>query len=185
MTRKFIRRTFVIFTALFVSGCATYSISEKEIADYLQDNLDFEQSVGVQNVMYAQVAIDDIKVNIGRADADRVSIFANTTADVEVMSFQEIGLDLDIEFSAIPEYDSSTGEVFLKSMRLERFDEHSDLLTPNIKTLLEPAVSMIGQALSSQPVYKLDGDKVEQALLKSTNPNLVIKDNKLVIEVFN
>ena len=96
-----------------------------------------------------------------------------------------IGLDLDIEFSAIPEYDKESGEVYLKSLRLENFNESGKQLPDNISNLLQPAVSMIGLALSQEPVYKLDGAKVQEALLKSAEPNLVIKNNKLVIELFD
>lgn len=173
------------FLTLIIGGCATYSISEQDMTNYLQDNVSLEQSVGIQNVMYAQVAVDNVSVKIGRADAERVSIFANTNAQIQMLSMQNMTLDLDIEFSAIPEYDQESGEIYLKSLRLEQFDEHTQQLTPEITQFLKPAVSMIGQALSMTPVYKLDSSQVEQALFRSANPNLVIKDNKLVIELFD
>lgn len=175
----------VALAAALLGGCASYSISEQDMTNYLQDSVSLDQSVGVENVMYAEVAVDDLEVKIGRADADRVSVFASTNAQVQMLSMKNIGLDLDVEFSAVPEYDKDTGEVFLKSLRLERFDESSQQLTPEVKKLLKPAVSMIGYALSKQPVYKLDSSKVQEALIKSAEPNLVIKNNKLVIELFD
>lgn len=125
------------------------------------------------------------KLRLDGADADRVSVFANTNAQVQVFNMPNIGLDLDIEFSAIPEYDKESGEVYLKSLRLENFNKSGKQLPDNISNLLQPAVSMIGLALSQEPVYKLDGAKVQEALLKSAEPNLVIKNNKLVIELFD
>jgi len=77
------------------------------------------------------------------------------------------------------------GEVYLKSLRLERFQEKGQQLSPEVERLLKPAVSMIGFALSQSPVYKLDSNKVQESLIKSSEPNLVIKDNKLVIELFD
>ncbi len=150
---------------------------------YLQDKATFNQSVGVENVMYAQVSVDDLEVKIGRVDHDRISVLANTTANVQFLGLIPVGLDLDFEFSAIPRYDAKTGEVFLHSLRLERFEEKSNLLTPEITNLIQPAASMIGYALSNQPVYKLDSDKVQEILLKSANPNMVIKNHQLVFEV--
>ncbi len=47
---------------LFIGGCASYSISEQDMTEYLQDSVVLEQSVGIENVMYAQVAVDDLKV---------------------------------------------------------------------------------------------------------------------------
>ncbi|MGL6260146.1 DUF1439 domain-containing protein [Vibrio sp. WXL210] len=170
---------------LLVTSCASYSISEQEMTDYLEDNLNFNQSLGVANVMYAQVSVDDLAVKIGRVDDERVSIAANTNADIQMLSMQGMSLDLDLEFSAVPEYDKDTGEIFLKSLRLEHFNDKSQRLTPEIATLLKPAVAMLGQALSTQPVYKLDSKTTKEALVKSARPNLVIKNNKLVIELFN
>lgn len=173
----------LVFTILVLGGCASYSISEREMTDYLRDNVHFEQSVGVENVMHAYVSVDDLQVKIGRQDADRISVFANTNAEVQMFASPTMGLDLDIEFSAVPEYEPESGEVFLKSLRLEQFEERSQQLSPEVAQLLKPAVSMIGYALSQQPVYKLDSASVGQSLLKSAEPNLVIKDHKLVIEL--
>ncbi len=172
-------------SALVLSGCVSYSVTEQEMTNYLQDSVMLEQEVGVQNVMYAQVAVDDLAVQIGRSDAERVSVLANTNAKVQVFNMPNMGLDLDLEFSAIPEYDKESGEVYLKSLRLERFEEKGKQLSPEIETLLKPAVSMIGFALSQSPVYKLDSNKVQESLIKSSEPNLVIRDNKLVIELFD
>jgi len=172
-------------SALVLGGCVSYSVTEQEMTNYLQDSVMLEQEVGVQNVMYAQVAVDDLAVKIGRADAERVSVLANTNAQVQVFNVPNMRLDLDIEFSAIPEYDKESGEIYLKSLRLERFEEKDKQLSPEVAKLLKPAVSMIGFALSQSPVYKLDSNKVQESLIKSSEPNLVIKDNKLVIELFD
>ncbi|EGU42631.1 MULTISPECIES: DUF1439 domain-containing protein [Vibrio] len=185
MTTKLINRLIITCIALILSGCVSYSITEQEMTEYLADSVMLEQEVGVQSVMYAQVAVDDLQVKIGRADEQRVSVLANTNAKVQVFNMPNMGLDLDLEFSAIPEYDKESGEVYLKSLRLERFEEKEQQLSPEIEKLLKPAVSMIGFALSQSPVYKLDSNKVQESLIKSSEPNLVIRDNKLVIELFD
>ncbi len=174
-----------ILAAFLIVGCSSYSVTEGDMTKYLQDNVSFEHSVGVENVIYAHVAVDDLEVKIGRADADRVSVFANTSAKVKMLSQQNMTYDLDIEFSAIPEYDKETGEIFLKSLRLEKIEDNDKLLTPEITKLIKPAISMIGYALSKQPVYKLSSGAVQQVLIKSSNPDLVIEDNKLVIQLFS
>lgn len=185
MTTKLINRFIIACIALILSGCVSYSITEQEMTEYLADSVMLEQEVGVQSVMYAQVAVDDLQVKIGRADEQRVSVLANTNAKVQVFNMPNMGLDLDLEFSAIPEYNKESGEVYLKSLRLERFEEKEQQLSPEIEKLLKPAVSMIGFALSQSPVYKLDSNKVQESLIKSSEPNLVIRDNKLVIELFD
>ncbi|GMQ46116.1 DUF1439 domain-containing protein [Vibrio sp. 10N] len=183
MTRTY--RTLFSAIALFaLSGCVSYSITEQEMTEYLNDNLKLEQSVGVQDVLYAKVSVDDLRVTIGRSDKDRVAVFANTTAELQMLNQQDVDLDLDIEFSAVPEYKKETGEVFLKSLRLERLDEDGSVLAPEIRQLIKPAVSLIGSAVSSYPVYQLDETTVKQALLKSSSPKVSVENNKLVLDFF-
>lgn len=184
MTKK-LNNIIPILAVFLVVGCSSYSVTEDDMTKYLQDNVSFEHSAGVENVIYAHVAVDDLEVKIGRADADRISVFANTSAKVDMLSKQNMAYDLDIEFSAIPQYDKETGEIFLKSLRLETIQDNNKLLTPEITKLIKPAISMIGYALSNQPVYKLSSSAVQQALIKSSNPDLIIKDNKLVIQLFS
>lgn len=166
-----------------LSGCTSYGITEREMTDYLSDKVEFNRSVGVHDVLHAQVSIDDLEVKIGRISDDRISVVTNTTAAIEMLSIPTKSLDLDIEFSAIPEYDKQSGEIYLKSIRLERFEESGKILPSNLETLLRPAVSMIGFALAQKPAYKLDSSEMKQALIKSAEPNLVIKNNRLVIEL--
>ena len=168
---------------LLLGGCASYSISEQEMTDYLTDKVHINQSVGIQELLYAHVAVDDIEIQIGRADEKRISVLANTTAQIQMMNTPEQALDLNLEFSAVPTYDKESGEIFLTALRLEHFEEKQQQLPVEFVQLLKPAVSMIGYALSQQPVYQLDSNKIEEALLKSAEPNLVIKDHKLVIEL--
>ncbi|ASI88390.1 DUF1439 domain-containing protein [Vibrio mediterranei] len=184
MKNRFAKLLWASSVLLLLSGCVSYSITEQEMTNYLNHNLQLNQSVGVENVMYAKLSVDDLQVKIGRSDADRVAVFANTKAQLQLLDEQDINLDLDIEFSAIPKYEQESGEIFLQSLRLEKIDQEGQLLTPEIKKLIKPAVSMIGAAMSTYPVYKLDSNTVKEALLKSSNPEVVVKNNQLVIEFF-
>lgn len=179
-------RLFKIFTVVMIvvtSGCASYSISEQQMTDYVSNNLSANQSIDVEGLVKAEIGLNDVEIRIGRADADRISVFANTNALVEIMNGTELNLDLAMEFSAIPYYEKETGEVFIKSVRLEQFEDKSNTLPSALTPLLKPAVSVVGDVLSQYPVYQLDNSQFEQALLKSAQPNLVIKNNKLVIEL--
>ncbi|OCH29411.1 hypothetical protein A6E12_00115 [Aliivibrio fischeri] len=170
---------------LSLSGCASYSVTEQEMTDYLSNEVHVEKSVGIPGVLYAQVNVEDVNVTIGRVDANRIAVYANTTADVEIMNQLTQNLALSLEFSAIPEYDKKTGEIYLKALRLEKFEDQNGELPQDIAALLKPAVSIIGYALSNEPAYKLDSNKLKESLIKSSELNLVIKNNKLVIELFD
>lgn len=185
------RTFFVSVVVLIVNGCASlnscvgYCISEQDMDQYLESKAVIKQSVRVENVMSAQVSVDDLDVKIGRADAERLSIFAHTKAKVQMLMAPSMTFGLAIEFSAIPKYSPKTGEIFLQFVRLEQFEDENHLLPPEVFNLLQPAASMIGYALSNQPVYQLDSKTVQAILQESTNPSLVIKNNHLVIEVSN
>jgi len=175
----------VLLLSTILYGCTSYTITEKEMTNYLNDEINIEESVGIHGLLYARVNIENVKVTIGRISKNRISVFANTRAEIQFMDKEEKEIDLDIEFSSIPEYDNSKGEIYLKSLRLENFNDKSEQLSSEIISLLKPAVSLIGNALSNQPAYKLNSKKLTDALIKSTNPNLIIKDNKLIIELLD
>ncbi|MCP3701029.1 MAG: DUF1439 domain-containing protein [Aliivibrio sp.] len=179
------RALFTLVSVLTLSGCTSYSITEKEMTDYLSDEIHVDKSVGIPGFLYAQVNVENVDVQIGRIEADRISVFANTTADVQMLDEIKQHLSLTLEFSAVPEYDKETGEIYLKSLRLEKFEDKNQKLSPELTSLLKPAVSIIGYALSNEPAYKLNADKLKESLIKSAKPNLVIKNNKLVIELFD
>ncbi|WP_300181450.1 DUF1439 domain-containing protein [uncultured Aliivibrio sp.] len=174
-----------LLSSLVLTGCASYSITEKEMTDYLSDEIHINKSVGIPGFLYAQVNVENVDVTIGRIDVNRISVFANTTAVIQMMDELKENLDLTLEFSAVPEYDKETGEIYLKSLRLEKFAEKNKQLSPELTSLLKPAVSIIGYALSNKPAYKLNADKLKESIIKSAEPNLVIKNNKLVIELFD
>ncbi|CAQ79244.1 putative lipoprotein [Aliivibrio salmonicida LFI1238] len=178
----------LLFSFLFVlslSGCTSYSITEQEMTDYLTDEINVDKSVGIPGLLYAQVNVDNVDVKIGRVDKDRISVYANTTADIQMMNEPNQTLDLVLEFSAIPEYRKESGEIYLKSLRLEKFEDKTNQLSPELSSLLKPAISIIGYGLSNQPAYKLNANKLKESLIKSAELNLVIKNNQLVIELFD
>mgnify|MGYP000869985264 CR=1 FL=1 len=44
-------------------------------------------------------------------------------------------LSLTLEFSAVPEYNKETGEIYLKSLRLEKFEDKNQKLSPELTSL--------------------------------------------------
>ncbi|CAM3089083.1 DUF1439 domain-containing protein [Vibrio rarus] len=185
MNKKFGQRVGIAVLLSLLSGCTVYRISEQDMTQYVHKNVGFSHSVGMKHVMYAHLSVDDLKVKIGRVDAERISIYAATQAKVQVLDSAAQTLHLQLEFSAIPEYEPMRGEVFLKKIRLETFTHEGTRIDPDIERLIKPAVAMIGYGLSDRPVYQLDSNALQQALIKSAQPDLRIKDHKLVIELFD
>ncbi|MGF1808124.1 DUF1439 domain-containing protein, partial [Aliivibrio sifiae] len=73
----------LLSSVMLLSGCTSYSITEKEMTDYLSDEINVEKSVGIPGFLYAQVNVENVDVHIGRIDSNRISIFANTTAEIQ------------------------------------------------------------------------------------------------------
>lgn len=174
-----------LISILGLSGCASYSVTEQEMTTYLSNEIHVEKAVGVPGLLYAKVSVEDVNVTIGRIDENRIAVHANTTADIDFINQASQHLILSLDFSAVPEYDKIKGEIYLKSLRLEKLEATNGELSQELTHLLRPAVSIIGHALSDQPAYKLDINTLKESLIKSSEPNLVIKDNKLVIALFN
>ncbi|OAN11594.1 hypothetical protein A3K86_22005 [Photobacterium jeanii] len=170
--------------ALFLSGCASYTVTENEVQSYLDDNVQFERTVGIKGIAHANVAFDDVKVGIGRVASDRVNLDANAKAKVQISGQPSREIDMKMSFSAIPYYDKEEGAIFIKQLEMENLDvsppEIGMFLT---KPIVSPVVSLIGELISTRPIYRLDDDDFKQSLLKSAKPELLIKGNKIVIDL--
>lgn len=180
--QKIIRQLTVVL-ALILSGCASYTVTESEVQSYLDDNAQFERTVGIKGIAHANVAFDDIAVGIGRVAADRVNLDANAKANVVITGQKPQAIDVIMSFSAVPYYDKEEGAIFVKHLELEDIQ----VSPPEIgmflaKPLVSPIVSLVGELISTRPIYRLDENDFKQSLLKSAKPELLIKGNKIVID---
>ncbi|MGF1832877.1 DUF1439 domain-containing protein [Photobacterium sanguinicancri] len=180
--QKIIRQLPIVLI-LLLSGCASYTVTENEVQSYLDDNAQFERTVGIKGIAHANVAFDDIAVGIGRVAADRINLDANAKANVVITGQKPQAVDVSMSFSAIPYYEKEEGAIFVKHLELEDIK----VAPPEIgmfiaKPFVSPIVSLVGELISTRPIYKLDENDFKQSLLKSAKPELLIKGNKIVID---
>ncbi|WP_299013291.1 DUF1439 domain-containing protein [uncultured Photobacterium sp.] len=179
-------KNFFAFTllTLFLSSCASYSVTENEIQEYLDSQASFERTVGIKGLAYANVKFNDIKVGIGRISNERVNLDANSEAKLMISGQPEQEINIDVSFSAIPYYDKDEGAIFLNDLEVESLEILPEAITGVAgNQLLSPIVRLIGQLILSRPVYRLDEDDFKQTALKKARPELLIKNHTLVVQM--
>ncbi|MDO6706996.1 DUF1439 domain-containing protein [Photobacterium sp. 1_MG-2023] len=174
----------MITSVVLLSSCASYSITEQEVQNYLDKNARVEQKVGFGGFAQAHVLFNDIKVGIGRADTDRINLEAKSKADISIKGQPQQKVAIHVNFSAIPYYDKSEGAVYLNNLKVESLDISPNTLGPfSSSQVLAPLIEIVGQYLLKIPVYKLQEDDLKQSLLKTARPELKIKNHALVIQI--
>ncbi|KLV02173.1 DUF1439 domain-containing protein [Photobacterium aphoticum] len=169
--------------SLLLSSCASYSVTEQDMQQYLDKKVGFERTVGIKGIAYANVKFDDIKVGIGRVANDRVNLDAKSQAKVTIMGQKPQSVDLNVSFSAVPYYDKEEGAIFLNDLNVENIDIQPNELNVPTKQILSPVIEMVGQFLLTRPVYRLDDEDFKQSMLKNAKPELLIKNHSLVIQM--
>lgn len=173
----------VIVFATLLSSCTSYSVTEGEVQQYLDEKASFERTVGIKGLIYANVKFDDIKVGIGRVANNRINLDAKSQAKVSIYGQKPQQVLLNINFSAIPYYDKEEGAIFLNDLEVEDLNIEPNTQNLPDKELLSPIVEMIGQFLLTRPVYRLKDDDFKQSMLKTAKPELLIKNHALVIQM--
>jgi hypothetical protein len=169
---------------LTMTGCASYSVSEADIQAYLNDQEQTEQTIGLKGIAQAKVSFSDIKVGIGRVADDRINVTAIADAALFLSGRSQKNIQIDMNFSAVPYYNPAEGAIFLNNIEAEALRVTPDELGLfSNKLLIAPIVEIVGQLLSTQPVYRLDESDFKQSLVKKMKPELVIKDHKLVVDL--
>ncbi|WP_305830705.1 DUF1439 domain-containing protein [Photobacterium leiognathi] len=177
-------KALIIASSAFIfAGCSSYGVTESKMQNYINKETNVERSVGIQGIAYATGRFDNVKVGIGRVADNRVNVDATASAKLELAGQQPQDIVIKANFSAIPFYNPDEGAIYLRSLNIESLnikpEKFNNMLT---KPVVTPFVSLIGQVLSTKPVYKLDESEMKQALLKATKPDLIIKNHQLILD---
>ncbi|MDO6581875.1 DUF1439 domain-containing protein [Photobacterium sp. 2_MG-2023] len=178
------RKLCFLASVVLLTSCASYSITEQEVQNYLDKQARVEQKVGFGGFVQAHVLFNDIKVGIGRSASDRINLEAKSKADISIKGQPQQKVAINVNFSAIPYYDKSEGAVYLNNLKVESLDITPNTLGPFASSqILSPLIEIVGQYLLKIPVYKLQEDDFKQSLLKTARPELKIKNHSLVIQI--
>lgn len=174
---------YALCVSFLLSSCASYSVTEQEVQDYLDDRSGFEKTVGIKGLAHANIKFENVKVGIGRVANDRVNLDADSQALISIQGQSPQQLQIKVSFSAVPYYDKEEGAIFLNELNVEDIDIQPNELNLPSKQLLSPIIEMVGQYLLTRPVYRLSDEDFKQSMLKTARPELLIKNHELVIQI--
>ncbi|MFS1437004.1 DUF1439 domain-containing protein [Shewanella sp. 10N.286.48.A6] len=165
---------------LLLTGCATqYSISESEVEDYLNNEMHYEVSQGNQ-VFGLQLKLNDMEVELGHKP-NTIAVTAQTRMAVK-NPFKSIEADLVTTFEAELWYDVETKSIYLKKLDLVEVKSTPADIEKMLSSITPQLMMFLSTFLASQPVYVLDENDANQALMASITKEIEVQKGKIVIK---
>ncbi|WP_051484694.1 DUF1439 domain-containing protein [Shewanella waksmanii] len=167
----------LILATLLLTGCVSqYSISERELEGYLSDEIHFEVKQGNQ-FFGIELTIAEIDVNLG----DKPEIMAVTAHSLvkvrnPIMPFKA---EVTTTFEAKPWYDPDKHAVYLKDLSLTKVESTPDDIEKAINPVAPQMMGFVRHFLETQPVYVLDTQDGNQALLAEMTKRIEVVPGKL------
>ncbi|MCT7941382.1 DUF1439 domain-containing protein [Shewanella holmiensis] len=165
---------------LLLTGCASqYSITENEIENYLNNEMHFEVKQGNQ-IIGINLVLNDMQVSLG----DKPNIMGLTaTTKVSIRNpLMPISAKLKTTFEAQPWYDSQTKSVYLRQLNLVNVSAEPAEIEQTLSTITPQVMTFLRGFLENQPVYTLDMNDTNQALMAKMTKELAVEKGKLVVK---
>ncbi|MBB1270955.1 DUF1439 domain-containing protein [Shewanella sp. SR44-3] len=169
-----------IILLLLLTGCASqYSITESEIEQYLNKDMHFEVKQGNQ-LIGVSVKLNDMQVVLGQ----KPNIMAVTAATAIKVNnpLVPIQAKLKTTFEAEPWYDSKTKSVYLRQLNLIKVESDPKDIERYITQITPQLMGFLRNYLQTQPVYTLDVNDSNQALMAKMTKALEVQQGKLVVK---
>lgn len=170
----------LMLATMLLTGCASqYSISDREIEQYLNNQMHFEVKQGNQ-LIGIQLTLNDMQVSLGDKP-DTMGLTASTVVKIN-NPLMPINAKLLTTFEAKPWYNKENKSIYLRGLDLvEMRTEPADIgqaasaFTPQLMTFLRGF-------LESQPVYTLDTTDSNQALMAKMTKEIQVQKGKLMVK---
>ena len=162
---------------LFLTGCVSqYSITESELEDYLSDEIHFEIKEGNQ-LFGIDMRINNIEVELGHK-TDIMAVSATSVIKVRnpLMPFKA---ELEATFEAKPWYDATNHSVYLRELKLVEIKSSPKDFDKAIQQFSPQLMRFLTQFLETQPVYVLDTNESNQALIAEMTKRIQVQPGKL------
>ncbi|WP_299809310.1 DUF1439 domain-containing protein [uncultured Shewanella sp.] len=164
---------------LLLTGCVSqYSITEKELETYLNDEMHFEVKQG-NKIFGVDLRVNDIEVTLGEKP-DTMAVSAVTIVKVR-NPLMPINANLITEFEAEPWYDATNNSVHLRNLQLVKVESKPQDIEKAIGSIAPQLMGFLTQFLETQPVYVLDTKESNQALIADMTKRIEVKPGKLVL----
>ncbi|MCU7995341.1 DUF1439 domain-containing protein [Shewanella glacialipiscicola] len=177
---KKLSRTICLGLTVLLGGCVSqYSITEQEMEQYLSKEIHFEVKQGNQ-LVGIDVRINDISVKLGQK-LDTMSVSASTKVSINNPIFP-LNAKLTTTFEAKPWYDSATHSIYLRQLELVKVESTPKDIERAISSATPQVMGYLRQFLENQPVYVLDTQDSNQALMAKMAESLQVAPGKLVLK---
>lgn len=162
---------------LLLTGCASqYSISEKQLSNYLNDAIHFDTKQG--NTLFGiEMRVNDVAVKLGHKP-DIMAITASSTVKVR-NPLMPLTAKLTTQFEAKPWYDANTHSVYLRQLRLVEVASTPKDIEKAIAPIAPQLMGFLTHFLETQPVYVLDTQQSNQALIAEMTKRIEVTPGKL------
>jgi len=169
----------VIGLALLASACShTYTLSEEEVATYINQHASFKLEDGIPGILFVKAELGKVEVKLGRDQADALQVSGTSSLELQ-NPLRPFKGQVTVDFSAKPWYNEKEGAVYLTNVTLTNVSsEPADLGKEVVKLI--PQVSQALQVfLQTQPIYVLNEQDRNQAMIKKVGKEIVIKPGKI------
>ncbi|GIU13059.1 DUF1439 domain-containing protein [Shewanella morhuae] len=177
---KKLSRTICLGLTVLLGGCASqYSITEREMEQYLSKEIHFEVKQGNQ-LVGIDVRINDISVKLGQKP-DTMSVSASTKVSINNPIFP-LSAKLTTTFEAKPWYDSATHSIYLRQLELVKVESTPKDIEKAMSSATPQVMGYLRQFLENQSVYVLDTKDSNQALMAKMAESIQVAPGKLVLK---
>lgn len=173
-----------IFAMLVLSSCATlsqlsvYTISESDIEQILNNQLDNLQKKASLAGIPVSLNVDNLSVNVGPEGREVVRLGTQATAVIGAFGLN-YPLSVTLEIEGKPFYDSEEKAIFVRSLSLRDSTIDAGGYKGNIAPLSGEFMMLLNGYLSSNPVYKFDEGNAALALLSKVPLQLSVEKGQL------
>ncbi|ABE53543.1 protein of unknown function DUF1439 [Shewanella denitrificans OS217] len=169
-----------VMLLLLLTGCASqYSITESDIEQYLNKDMHFEVKQGNQ-LIGVSLKLNEIQVVLGQKP-NTMAVTAATVIRVN-NPLLPIQARLKTTFEAEPWYDSKTKSVYLRQLNLVKVESEPKDIERYIAQATPQLMGFLRNYLQTQPVYTLDVNDSNQALMAKMTKALEVHQGKLVVK---
>lgn len=182
MSISLFRTLLLLPLTLLLGACSLtqYSVSEGEINDYLKNQVAFEKQLGIPGIMSSKIRLDEMHSRIGRSKADRVELDA--AGDLQVSSpLGSQQMKIRLTLSARPDYVAEQGAIYLRDLELLSVKTEPADIGAALSPVLPTFNQSLGLFLNQTPIYRLDGNRQNEARIKEKVEALKVEPGRLVI----
>ena len=164
---------------LLLSGCAAhYSVTEQQLTDYLNKELKFDVQQG-NDIFGTKLKLNHVTVTLGQRPGT-MSVTADSSIVINT-PLLPLRASLTAEFDAKPWYDKTSQGIYLKDLQLTKIKSTPEDIEKAINQVSPELMRYIRTYLESQPVYILNTDHTDQALLARFTDQIRVDPGKLVL----